>query len=286
MAAPDTRESYRISADPDQVERERERLRQLTTLRDPRTQELLARTGLGPGWNCLEVGAGSGTIAAWLGERVAPGGRVVSVDVDTRFHGPVGPNVEVRQLDVTQGSLGREQYQLVHARALLQHLHQREQVLDRMLEALAPGGWIALEEPDFSLYLDQRLPEPFGTLSRSSLRYTEERSGWDAFCGRRLLGWLLERGLEDCDATGHAWTMHGGTPSAEWYVAGLARTRGAGGPLAGGLTPEQVERALAQARSPDFAVLSPVSIAAVGRKPARSSTHGAGRSEPQASVNE
>jgi SAM-dependent methyltransferase len=269
MSGSDTRESYRVSADPDQVAKERERLRQLTTLRDPRTREVLTRTGVGPGWRCLEVGAGSGTIAAWLGERVAPGGRVVSVDVDTRFHGAAGPNVDVRQLDVTRGSLGRAEYDLVHARALLQHLHQREQVLDRMLEALAPGGWIALEEPDFSLYLAQELPEPFGSLSRASLRYTEQHTGWDAYCGRRLLGWLLARGLEDCDATGHAWTMHGGTPSAEWYVAGLARTRDAGGPLSGGLTREQIDRALAQARSPDFAVLSPVSIAAIGRKPQR-----------------
>jgi hypothetical protein len=192
---------------------------------------------------------------------------VLSVDVDTRFHGPAGPDVEVRQLDVTRGVLGRAEYQLVHARALLQHLHQREAVLDRMVEALAPGGWIVLEEPDFSLYLEQELPEPFGTLSRASLQFTAERTGWDAFCGRRLLGWLRERGLEECDASGHVWTMHGGTPSAEWYVAGLARTREAGAQLAGGLSSELVDRALAQARSPDFAVLSPVSIAALGRKP-------------------
>jgi SAM-dependent methyltransferase len=269
VSAPDARQSYRVSSDPEQVERERARLGQLTELRDPRTRELLARTGVGPGWRCLEVGAGSGTIAAWLGERVAPGGRVVSIDVDTRFHGPAGANVEVRQQDATRGSLGSAEYDLVHARALLQHLHQREAVLDRMLEALAPGGWIALEEPDFSLYLDQELPEPFGALSRASLRFTEEHTGWDAYCGRRLLGWLRARGLEQCDATGHAWTMHGGTPSAEWYVAGLARTGGGGGALASGLAPELVERALAQARSPDFAVLSPVSIAAVGRKPLR-----------------
>jgi SAM-dependent methyltransferase len=267
MSSADPRQSYRVSSDPDQIERERERLRQLTTLRDPRTCPLLERTGVGPGWRCLEVGAGSGTIAAWLGERVAPGGRVISVDVDTRFHGPVGPNVEVRRLDVTEGTLGRGEYDLVHARALLQHLHQREAVLDRMIEALAPGGWIVLEEPDFSLFMEQSLPEPFGTLSRASLKFTEARTGWDAFCGRRLLDWLRARGLEDCDASGYVYTMRGGTPSAEWYVAGLARTGRAGSEAVGGLDPDLVDRAIAQARSPDFAVLSPISMAALGRKP-------------------
>jgi len=56
---------------------------QLTTFRDPRTRLLLERTGVGPGWRCLEVGAGTGTIAAWLGERVAASGRVISESVPT-----------------------------------------------------------------------------------------------------------------------------------------------------------------------------------------------------------
>lgn len=40
-------------------------------------------------------------------------------------------------------------FDLVHARALLCHLPEREQALDRMLGAVRPGGWILVEEPDY-----------------------------------------------------------------------------------------------------------------------------------------
>ena len=35
------------------------------------------------GWRCLEFGAGGGSIAAWLCDRVAPDGAVVATDLDT-----------------------------------------------------------------------------------------------------------------------------------------------------------------------------------------------------------
>src|SRR4051794_39838469 len=38
-----------------------------------------------PGWRCLEVGAGRGSMAVWLAERVGPTGHVVATDVDTRY---------------------------------------------------------------------------------------------------------------------------------------------------------------------------------------------------------
>jgi ubiquinone/menaquinone biosynthesis C-methylase UbiE len=38
-----------------------------------------------PGWRCLEVGAGRGSMAVWLAEQVGPTGHVVATDVDTRY---------------------------------------------------------------------------------------------------------------------------------------------------------------------------------------------------------
>lgn len=265
--ARDERISYRISDDPDQLQRERQRLGFLDQYRDPSTHRALERTGVGPGWRCLEVGAGSGSITQWLCQRVGPRGYVLAVDIDTRFHVEVAAHAEVRQLDVTRASLGEAEYDLVHARALLQHLHQRTQVLDAMIAALKPGGWLVVEDSDFTSYLQQTLPEPFGTFSRATLEHARDTSGWDGACGRRLLHWFQERGLIECEASGSVSTMRGGTPSAEWYVSGLDRARQRfieSGPL----TAELIDRAIAQAREPDFAILSPIAISVIGRKPA------------------
>jgi hypothetical protein len=62
-------------------------------------------------------------------------------------------------------------------------------------------------------------------------------------------------------------TMHGGTDSAEWYV--LALDRAAPALVAAGVLPEGlVAEAIAQARDPGFAILSPTRMAGWGRKPA------------------
>ena len=60
--------------------------------------------------------------------------------------------------------------------------------------------------------------------------------------------------------------MHGGTDSAEWYVAALERALDV---VPAEVFPEGFapRAAIAQARDPGFAILSPVAIVAVGRKP-------------------
>ena len=55
---------------------ERVRLAGLELALDPGTREHLMRLGVGPGTRCLEIGAGGGSVACWLAERVAPGGLV------------------------------------------------------------------------------------------------------------------------------------------------------------------------------------------------------------------
>src|SRR5579862_8081494 len=64
---------------------ERTRLAGLEAALDPGTREHLTRLGVRPGWRCLEVGAGGGSVAVWLAQRVAPDGEVVATDLDTNF---------------------------------------------------------------------------------------------------------------------------------------------------------------------------------------------------------
>jgi 2-polyprenyl-3-methyl-5-hydroxy-6-metoxy-1,4-benzoquinol methylase len=48
----------------------------------PGQQSLLDEFGLGPGWQCLEVGAGGGSLVEWM---VKKGAAVTPVDIDTQF---------------------------------------------------------------------------------------------------------------------------------------------------------------------------------------------------------
>jgi trans-aconitate methyltransferase len=58
--------------------------------------------------------------------------------------------VEVRRHDIETEALPEAEFDLVHTRLELHHLTQRDQALRRMVAALRPGGWIVVEESDWS----------------------------------------------------------------------------------------------------------------------------------------
>jgi hypothetical protein len=174
--------------------------------------------------------------------------------------------VIVREHDIASGRLPSEHFDLAHARAVLQHVPERERALGNMVAATKPGGWIAIEDVDWLVFDHQELPEPFGTLHRTVGEAYTDNAGYDGEWGRRMLSTMRAAGLVEVESKGTVNTMHGGTPSAEWYVMALERA----GPTlvdAGLLDQSTVVAAVAQARAPDFAVLSPLSISAWGRRP-------------------
>src|SRR6266436_997381 len=79
---PDLGPGYRLAARGRQ-EAEDDRLSLLERILDPlscRRRELVW-----PGWRCLEVGAGRGSMAVWLADRVGEGGKVVATDIDVTY---------------------------------------------------------------------------------------------------------------------------------------------------------------------------------------------------------
>jgi 2-polyprenyl-3-methyl-5-hydroxy-6-metoxy-1,4-benzoquinol methylase len=135
----------------------RERLALLEAGQDPGTIRYLEMVRVGPGWNCLEVGGGGGSIAEWLCHRVGPTGHVVATDIDTRFLDALDyANLEVRRHNIARDELAQDAFDLVHTRAVLSHLVERDTALTRIVAALKPGGWLLVEEPD----LASMLPDP------------------------------------------------------------------------------------------------------------------------------
>src|SRR6516164_6049908 len=78
-----TENRYLAKDSPDAFERER--LALLTQFTDPITTRRLTDLGVGPGWRCLDVAAGNGSVARWLAGRVGREGRVVATDLNPRF---------------------------------------------------------------------------------------------------------------------------------------------------------------------------------------------------------
>ncbi|MEM0914051.1 MAG: methyltransferase domain-containing protein [Planctomycetota bacterium] len=196
-------------------EHEAERLDRMARLFDPQMHVALDRIGVGPGWRCLEVAAGAGHIGRWLADRVGPDGHVVVSDIDTSlFADATGPNLEVKQIDLRQDDLGGG-YDLVCGRAFLHHLPQRRETLDRLAEALKPGGWLVLVEPDFHTAAAND--------NAHARALWEGLSAWgadqsiDHYVGRRLGGWMVELGLETVELRGETILFQGGTEASKYW---------------------------------------------------------------------
>ena len=166
---------------------------------DPASRRRLYATGLAAGWRCLEVGPGAGSLMQWMAERVGPSGHVVALDLSTKFLvGQQPDHVEIQQGDIRTAALPQGAFDLVHARYVLIHLPDYEVALSRMLAALKPGGWIVLEEPDFSasrgIAGEAAQLAAMQRINQAIHRMYESR-GMDGALGRALLPLLQARGL-------------------------------------------------------------------------------------------
>jgi ubiquinone/menaquinone biosynthesis C-methylase UbiE len=131
-------------------EPELHRLRLLESVFDEKTRRCLLSTGPLEGRSCLEVGAGAGSIAAWMNSQVGPTGAVMAVDNNARFLRDLPHEVHVVDADISCAALPAGRFDLAHARYVLIHNTDARPVLGAMLRAVKSGGYLALEEPDFS----------------------------------------------------------------------------------------------------------------------------------------
>src|SRR4051794_20594420 len=89
---------------PNATEGSRERLDLLEACHDPSSRHRAAALGVGPGWRCLEAGAGGGSFARWLAGRVGETGHVVAADLDVRLLEDAD-DVEPWQMDLAKEEL-------------------------------------------------------------------------------------------------------------------------------------------------------------------------------------
>jgi len=183
----------------------REHFDTLAALFDPATFYRIERLGIGPGWQCWEVGAGGGTVAGWLSERVGVTGRVVATDVDVwALASSRGVNVEVLRHDLGAEEAPGSGFDLAHARLVLEHVYDYSAGLAAMAGALRPGGWLLAESAD-ALLQPLACPDESGAAQalankvRHAIWAMETHSGQKRF-GRMLPRALRGAGLSDVQA--------------------------------------------------------------------------------------
>jgi SAM-dependent methyltransferase len=247
------------------------RLKLIEQIYDPPTIRRVSNLGLSAGWRCLEVGAGAGSVARWLADRVGPTGKVVAADIDTRFlQNTRLSNLEVREYDIRTQEAERGTYDLVHCRNFLMHFRNAEEIARRMVAALRPGGWLLAEEPDFigmvAVTRDHADAESFDSFVQRAINFQRSKADYDSGFGRSLPLLVYRLGLVECGNEATTSIVRGGEPHARLYVEGRKRFRTAY--IAEGVvTEEEYERFERTLGDPTFAYLENLSVAAWGRRP-------------------
>jgi len=209
-------------------DRELDRLRQIEGALDPASRRILQQASPTKGWRCLEVGAGAGSIANWLANVVGPAGSVVALDVDPRFLSSDSPtNVEVVRQDVREWQ-GHGPFDLVHARYVLIHLPDYDRAIQRMVSSVRPGGWLALEEPDFlAARFAGGSAEFEGAFQRvsASIEAMFRNRSMDPALGARLPAAISKLGLTPVHVESEAHLAPGGSPMASIMRASAEQLR-------------------------------------------------------------
>jgi trans-aconitate methyltransferase len=194
-------------------ELEPRRLELLERICDPVSTRRLAATGVGEGWRCLEVGAGRGSIAGWLGQRVGSSGHVIALDLDTGLLEQLEqPGFEIRRGDVLEEEFPPESLDLVHMRAVLMHIPERHRAIERIVQWLRPGGWLVVEEPDWMAVLanpDQRFVDLFRA-------YQDALPTMDFGCGSAMPSELTAAGLGELAVDVDLHVVDGTSEVSEW----------------------------------------------------------------------
>jgi SAM-dependent methyltransferase len=247
---------------------ERERLGSLTWLYDRTTLRLAERLGPTTGWRCADVGAGTGSVAQLLARAVGPTGSVLAVDTDTRFLEPLADaTLRVRQQDITAEPLPAGSFELVHARLLLEHLPARDAVLPALADALAPGGWLLVEDFDWGAATVVDPPSPVHERVTGACRAFLETHGYDGGYGRRLPRALRAAGLVDVGTFAASAQVDAdpvlGVPQWELLVEQLAP----GMLAAGAVTEQEVREFRDLLHDGSTVVFAPLMVSTWGRRP-------------------
>lgn len=184
---------------------ETDRLIQQSRLYDSLTRRLFHEAGIGSGMTVLDIGSGAGDVALILAELVGPAGKVVGVDANAeiletaraRAREAGLANVEFLAGDARTVEAGGD-FDAVAGRLVLMYMSDPAAALRQLVRRLRPGGIVAFEEVDFTLFRSfSHLDTPLMNNLAEWLLAVFERSGAHMAMGFDLYRTFVDAGLPE-----------------------------------------------------------------------------------------
>jgi len=180
------------------------------------------------GMRCLEVGAGLGSIAAWLAGEVGDGGLVVATDKEP-MPIPAARRLRLLRHDITTEPVPDPPYDLIHARLVLVHLPEREQVLQALVNALTPNGVLIVEDWDLTwrtrraLRMPSQADRDLYDFFHDCLTNLMVAAGADPVWPSRTLPAMVDAGLTGVESEIYSRSCAGGSAGCQLVAGTVGR---------------------------------------------------------------
>ena len=232
--------------------------RRLSSLNELLNQACLRELALTGGEAVLDVGSGLGQFTRDMARAVAPDGCVIGVEQDKQQLAEARRQAqEVGEVDLVEWRHGDAldlpleksewgRFDVAHARFVLEHVREPEQVVRQMVRAVRRGGRVVLADDDHQVLRLWPEPPGFMELWQAYIR-AYEHLRCDPFVGRRLVALLRDAGAKP---RRNHWVFFGSCAGAPEFPAFVRNAIGVietareviTGPL--GFSTKQFDRAL------------------------------------------
>jgi SAM-dependent methyltransferase len=182
------------------------RLALFNSVYGPDAAEIMTRIGIPRGGRIADIGCGTGTTARWFARMVGAEGEVFAVDASVdqlevaRRGNEVDGHRNIRLVNASAYSTGlsRCHFDVVHCRALLDHLRHPLGALREMAALARPGGVVICFDFDFSGLFSFPATDCYGRVRDLILAFDRLR-GIDNSLALELPRMLQQVGLIDPD---------------------------------------------------------------------------------------
>lgn len=209
---------------------------------------------------CLDVGAGPGTVAAFLSQRW----HTIAADKDTRLLEQLTEydGLDVVATDITAADTlsGLGPFDLVHSRFVLMHLRDRKSVLTSLAECLRADSNIVISD-----FIDLT-PDPttaVGQVMAAMWQVLGATIGTDIPQPLWVADWLKRNGFGRVTTEVYLPSAHGGAPVSTFWRLTWEQLRER---LTMLVDADTLEQAMTDLSSSDFSAISPGMITTTGVK--------------------
>jgi ubiquinone/menaquinone biosynthesis C-methylase UbiE len=221
-----------------------DRLAQILEIRGSQPRQIkmrdacFAAAGLSKGMSILEIGCGTGVVTRELARITGRDGRVVGIDVSpvlldyaaTRMSPAGGVRIEYRLGDAYNLDFPAKSFDASCSVTLFAHLHELDRVVAQMI--LVTRQTIMLLDQDYQTLVFENSNVK---MTRKILQHGADYNVLDGWCGRKLPGLLVGRGVRNVQC----WPFAYSERDSESYLITIAERFAALASLHGVITDEE-----------------------------------------------